>query len=245
MPETSIVEANRTDIQTETASILDVISRAARDQSVDVGKLERLLAIQQALLSDQRRTSFYAALARLQSSMPQISKAGAIVDRDGAVRNRYATLEDIDVAIRPMCAVEGFSFSFDSRQLDRGIEYSCALHHRDGHTETKTIVLPLDAGAGRNSVQAVGSTTSYARRYLLGMHLHLVTRDEDDDGQGGGGAVSAEQASALRRELAAAGGSEERFLRWLGADSFESIPEARYQQAMKFIAEKQRQRGAK
>jgi hypothetical protein len=233
-----------TDIQRESTAILDAIARAASDPAVDVEKFERLLAIQERLMADRRRTSYMAALARLQAKLPQITKAGTITDRDGGLRNRYAKIEDIDTAIRPICAEEGFSFAFDSQPKPPGIEYSCAMAHRDGHTETKTLVLPIDQGAGRNAVQSVGSTTSYARRYLLGMHLNLVTREEDDGGNASGAApVTAEQAAHLRAELAKVGGNEARFLNWLAAPSFEEIRSANYDRAVKFIDEKRRQKG--
>lgn len=226
-------------IQHEAASILDVIARAAKDPTVDVAKLERLLAIQERLLVDQRRTSYMAALARLQARLPQIAKSGTITGREGEVRNRYAKIEDVDVAIRPLCAEEGFSFSFDSKPTQGGTEYSCAMHHRDGHSELKTLVLPLDSGAGRNAVQSAGSSLSYARRYLLSMHLHLITREEDDDGTGSSRApVTAEQAASLKADLAKANGNEARFLNWLASPSFEEIPAANFERARRFIAEK-------
>jgi hypothetical protein len=234
----AIVVGSPSEIQRE-STILDVISRAARDPNVDVDKLERLLAIQERLLTDQRRTAYMAALARLQARLPQIEKSGRITDREGQLRNKYAKIEDVDVAIRPLCAEEGFSFSFDSKAIPGGAEYSCAMHHRDGHTEIKTLVLPLDSGAGRNAAQSAGSSLSYAKRYLLGMHLHLVTRDEDDDANGIGRApITAEQAAQLRAALAQAGGNEARFLNWLAVPSFEEIPQANYDRAVRFIAEK-------
>jgi hypothetical protein len=241
MSESSMVEVKPSEIQREAASILDVIARASRDPTVDVDKLERLLAIQERLLAEQRRTSYYAALARLQARLPQIAKAGNILDRDGNLRNKYAKIEDVDVAIRPLCAEEGFSFSFDSKAVPGGAEYSCAMQHRDGHTEVKTLVLPLDTGAGRNNVQSAGSSLSYARRYLLSMHLNIVTRDEDDDGNATSRApITAEQAAHLRAELAKAGGNEARFLNWLAVPSFEDVPAANYERAIRFIAEKQK-----
>ena len=230
-----------TAIERESASVLDVIARAAKDPAVNVDKLERLLAIQERLLADQRQQSYKAALARLQAKLPQISKAGVITDRDGAVRNRYARIEDIDVAIRPICAEEGFSFSFDSRPVASGISFQCTMHHRDGHSETKELVLPVDQGAGRNTVQSVGSTTSYARRYLLGMHLNLVTRDEDDDGNGGSAPATPAQIEELKERLASVQGSEDRFLRWLAVGSWDEITVEQYGRALKFIAEKKRQ----
>jgi len=228
----------------EPATIIDAIARAAADPSVDVNKLERLLAIQQQIMADQRRTSFMAALARLQEKMPQIAKSGVITDRDGRERNKFAKIEDIDRVIRPMCAAEGFSFSFDSKPAGKDIEYTCTMSHRDGHSETKALALPVDAGAGRNAVQSIGSTTSYARRYLLGMHLNLVTRDEDDDGNAQGSEpITAEQAAHLRTELAAVGGNEARFLNWLATESFETVRAANYQRALRSIDEKRRQKG--
>jgi hypothetical protein len=224
------------------SSVLDVIARAARDPSVDVAKLERLLSIQERLITDQRRTAFMAAMARLQAKLPQIAKSGTICDRDGNVRNRFARIEDIDRAVRPLLAEEGFSLSYDSKPGARDTEYSCTVAHRDGHAETKAIVLPRDDGQGRNAVQSSGSTISYARRYLLGMHLNLITCDEDDDGQGEVTLVTAEQAEQLRRELKEVGGSEARFLAWLGVDALESVPLPRFAGALKFIDEKRRQK---
>jgi len=114
------------------------------------------------------------------------------------------------------------------------------MQHRDGHMETKTVTLPVDSGAGRNAVQSAGSTISYAKRYLLGMHLHLVTRDEDDDGNGRA-PITAEQATELRATLAEVGGNEEKFLRYVGVDSFEAIPADKLARSRALIAEKKRQ----
>jgi hypothetical protein len=227
----------------QTSTIIETIARIAADPAVDAEKLERLLAIQERLIADQRRTAFMAALARLQEKIPQIAKSGVISDRDGNERNKFAKIEDIDRVVRPMCAEEGFSFSFDSQPSSSGIQYSCSMAHRDGHSETKTLTLPVDAGAGRNAVQSIGSTTSYARRYLLGMHLNLITRDEDDDGNAHGAEpVTPEQAAHLRAECAKVGGNEARFLNWLAAPSFEEIRAANYSRAVKFLEEKGRQK---
>ncbi len=233
-----------TDIQREASSTLAAIVRAASDPATDVSKLERLLALHERLLTDQRRTSYMAAMARLQAKLPQISKTAAITNRDGEVRNRYAKLEDIDVVVRPLCAEEGFSFSFDSEAGgSAGSKYICTMSHRDGHAETKTLFLPIDSGGtGRGAVQNAGSSLSYARRYLLSMHLNIITRDEDNDGNGAPALVTAEQAEQLRRELAEVGGSEARFLVWLGVSALEDVPAARFGPALKFIDEKRRQK---
>lgn len=236
--------AQPVDIEREASSILDVIARAARDPAINVDKLERLLAIQQTILVDQRRTSYMAAMARLQQRLPQVTKAGRISDRDGSLRNRFAKLEDIDTVVRPMLAEEGFSFSYDSKPLAKDTEYSLTISHRDGHSETKTIVLPRDDGQGRNAVQSSGSTISYARRYLLSMALNLVTRDEDNDGNGAPGPITAEQVAALSTLLAETGANEARFLHWLSVKTLAEIPSSHYARAVKSLEEKRRQRTA-
>ena len=240
---TELVMPERAPLQTGAVSILDVVARAASDPHVDVAKMERLLAMAAQERADQRRTSYMAALARLQAALPQITKSGTIQDRDGNVRHKFAKIEDIDVVIRPLCAEEGFSFSFDSKPSPSGIAYECAMHHRDGHMEVKSLVLPVDTGGGRSAAQSVGSTTSYARRYLLGMHLNLVTRDEDNDGAGASEPITASQRAQLRGELAAVGGNEARFLNWLAVESFDAIPVSNFARALRFIEEKKRQGG--
>jgi hypothetical protein len=237
----AITVAHASDLQREAGSILDVIARAAADPTVNVDKLERLLAIQQTILADQRRTAFMAAKARLQAVLPQVTKHGTISDSHGNARNHFAKIEDIDAAIRPLYTAEGFSFDVDSKATQGGATYTCKMSHAEGHSETKELFLPLDTGAGRNNVQSAGSTLSYARRYLIMMHLNLVTRDEDNDGNGAPQPITAAQCAELRSGLAAVGGSEARFLNWLAVASFEEIPAANFARACKFIEEKRRQ----
>lgn len=237
-------------VESEASVMLSGIMRAVKDPEVSVDKLERMFALAERMQTDQRRTAFMAALARLQDVLPQIAKSGVILGKDGSARSRFAKIEDIDNQIRPLCSAEGFSFSFDSRTLMNAngvavsIEYVGTLHHREGHSETKTLNLPVDNHPSRNAVQSIGSTTSYARRYLLGMHLNLVTRDEDDDGSNGGNEpITAAQVTELRKGLEEAGGDPARFLKWLGVEKVEDVRLCQFGRATKFIDEKKRQKG--
>ena len=61
------------------------------------------------------------------------------------------------------------------------------LMHRDGHREETTMLLPVDIGKGRNAVQAVGSSTTYGKRYVMCALLNITTGEmQDDDGHGAG-----------------------------------------------------------
>lgn len=228
--------------------LLETIMRAAKDESVSVDKLERLFELHQKMVADQARTAFKAALARLQESLPRITKQGHAIVKDkqtGAlVRDTpYARYEDIDAAVRPLCSAEGFAFTFDSKTVQGATTFSCTMSHREGHSETLSLNLPSDTSGNKNPIQGMGSAVSYARRYLLSMHLNLITVDEDDDGAGGSGPVTHEQAVAIREHLEAAGGDAKRFLRFMGAESFEAILARDYTRAMAFIDEKKRSSG--
>lgn len=233
----------------EAGHVLEAIVRAAADPTIDVGKLERLLGLQQTILSDQRRASFMAAMARVQEKMPRVTKTGVITDRDGNIRSRFAPLQDIDQVIRPLLQEEGFAFSFNSESSDaKTFQFSATLAHRDGHTETRHLPLPLDASQYRSPVQNVGSSLSYARRQLIKMFFNIIEINEDDDGLGGPqGYVTQVQADDIRSRLAEVKGDEAKFLRLLKAAKFEFIPAGEYERALNFIADKKRanERGAK
>lgn len=223
-------------VEGEASSLLSVIARAAQDPTVDPAKMRELLQLQRDVMADHARAAYRAALARLQAELGDvtITKGGL----NAHTKTRYAKLEDIDRQVRPVCARHGFAFTFDSTPGPNGITYTCEMSHDGGHAETRTLTLPVDAGAGRNAVQAVGSTTSYARRYLLGMHLNLVARDEDDDGNGGPHFITAAQAADLRAKLAEVKGDEARFLRHFRAETFEGISERSLGEALRMIADK-------
>jgi hypothetical protein len=57
--------------------------------------------------------------------------------------------------------------------------------HSAGHREETTLLLPVDTGPGRSTVQAVGSSVTYGKRYVMCALLNITTGDApDDDGQG-------------------------------------------------------------
>jgi ERF superfamily len=229
-------------IEHQGRSMLEIISRAAADPTVDVGKLERLLEIQKTIMTDQRKQAFIAAKARIMAKMPRIEKTARIVVK-GVERSRYAKLEDIDTAIRPLLDDEGFDLSFDSKSTDARIfVFTCTLSHRDGHSVTNSLTLPIDASDYRSAVQNVGSSTSYARRQLVKMHFNLIERDEDDDGLGGPqGFITQAQADDVRSKLAEVAGDERKFLRlFTGATRFEEISARDLERAYTFVEDKRR-----
>ncbi|MNJ42682.1 ERF superfamily protein [compost metagenome] len=99
----------------------------------------------------------------------------------------YATLDDINVTLKPIMQAHGFAISFKVQHTGEGVSVTGILMHRDGHREETTMLLPVDIGKGRNAVQAVGSSTTYGKRYVMCALLNITTGEmQDDDGHAAG-----------------------------------------------------------
>lgn len=178
--------AETREVATYSASLIDVIAQAARDPNVDIDKMERLIAMQERVRGREAETEYYAALAALQPNLPIIDERGGIKDRAGNIQSTYALWEDVNEAIRPVLAEHGFSLTFRVARADGEIIVTGVLAHRGGHREDTTITLPTDTSGSKNAVQAVGSSTSYGKRYTAFALLNITSTGEDDDGNKAG-----------------------------------------------------------
>jgi hypothetical protein len=182
----------------DAAGILAVIERAAMNPQIDVEKMERLLAMQERILERNAKAAFTAALAEMQPLLPTIDQNGAIKNNAGTVQSTYAEWEDINDAIRPLLHDHGFALSFKPGMATDGkVTMTGVLRHRDGFEEEATVTLPHDSSGSKNSVQAVGSSLSYGKRYAAIALLNITSRaprDRDDDGQRSNLSAAAEKA---------------------------------------------------
>lgn len=165
----------------ESATILQVIQRAAADPQCDIEKMERLMAMHERMQARNAEAEFNASMAAMQSEMPSIAERGQIKVQ-GQVRSNYATFEDINDIVKPIMQQFGFAVSFRVETVQAGMSVTGILMHRAGHREQTTMLLPLDTSGSKNAVQALGSSVSYGKRYVLGALLNITTRGEDDDG---------------------------------------------------------------
>lgn len=223
------------------SDLLSAIATAVADPRMDVDKMAKLLDMHERITKDQQRVAFAAALSRLQARLPQIRKDGRIVVK-GVERSRYAKLEDIDLVIRPLLDEEGFAFSFDSKSTDaKMFDLSCTLSHREGHSVTKSLLLPMDRSDFRSDVQSIGSTVSYGKRQLIKMHLNLIERDEDDDGHGGSGPISDDQVKDIETLLSDTKADRAKFLELIaGVGKIADIPARDYKRVINALNTKKR-----
>jgi hypothetical protein len=166
----------------EAAAFIQVIERAASNKDVDVAKLEKLLDMQERILAKNAEMAFNSAMAEMQAELPIITERGEIRVA-GTLRSRYAKFEDINEEVKPVLKQHGFAMTFKVN-TDTVCKVTGILVHRAGHREQTEIVLPYDISGSKNNVQAIGSSVSYGKRYVMEALLNLTSRGQDDDGKG-------------------------------------------------------------
>ncbi|TPG51373.1 ERF family protein [Rhodanobacter glycinis] len=219
--------------------MLSMIERAARDPSVDMDKMERLVQMKVAEDKRQAQASFDAAMADLQPELPTIGERGKAVVQ-GQTRYTFALWEDINAAIKPVLMKHGFALTFRTSFAD-GITVTGVLSHRAGHREETSITLPSDSSGSKNAVQAVASSVSYGKRYTAGALLNLTSHGEDDDAyRAAVETISEEQEILINDMLEATGSDKAKFLKWLKVERVIDIPAKSFDSVMVTLKAKER-----
>jgi hypothetical protein len=167
--------------------LLQAIERAASNPTTDMDKMERLFRMHQEIAATQAKAAWNVAMARAQANIEPVLKNAV----NTHTKSRYAKLDAINKMAVPLYTAEGLSISFDNEECPTpGFIRTIALvAHAAGHTQKYHIDLPPDevgskGNANKTAVQAIGSTSSYACRYLVCRIFNVATTD-DDDGNGG------------------------------------------------------------
>lgn len=173
--------------------MVSMIERIAMDPNADIAKLERMLDMKERHEAQQAKAEADLAFARASAEFPEIPLNG----KNNHTGQPYALLKDIIKYTRPVLAKYGFSLSFSTEVTERDVIVTAELAHQGGHSRKNSLPLPRDTGAGRNAVQAVGSTQTYGQRYTAQAILGLsLGEDTEDDGRSAG----AEQKAAPPRD---------------------------------------------
>lgn len=246
--------------EAEAAAFIALIERAARDKDIDVGKMQALLAMKKEILTEQRIAAFNRDFMQARMEMPRIKKDGSVeypVDKtkpDGPKKKAFdfAKYETIDKELRPIEIKHGFSRSFttETRAAGGGIIVHCTLLHKDGHSKTASIPVPLDNSGGKNDLQGYGSSFSYGKRYTTTMIWDIVTEGEDDDGNAAfaGAPIDDAQFAALQAVIDAHGIDTAKFCAHMKVESLRAITNKQYPKAMadlKAAAAKRKEAAAK
>lgn len=235
--------------QSEGAALLSMIERMARDPSVDPDRIERFMVMAREARAEQARVAFNAAMSACQAELPRVLR-DARNTHSGAA---YARLESIAKATAPIIARHGFSLSFGTEPspIQGNLRVACTCAHEAGHERAYHLDLPPDTAgaqgkANKTPIQGIGSTITYARRYLVlqVFNIALTNDPHDTDGAPDGGeddgAISDEQYEKLRALIAEHGIKIDQFIRFFRIESVPDLPAARFDEAVRMIKQRAR-----
>ena len=221
--------------------MVSFIERAATDPNVDIDKLQKLIELKNSEEARTAKSLYNQSMAACQAEMPEIQELGQA--HNGI---RYAKYEDIVKAVKPLLKEHGFSFQAKTDFKDKQLVATGIVSHASGHSEETTIQLPFDTGGAKNGVQAIGSSISYAKRYLFCMLFNITTGGEDDDGCAAGiEVISDDQARSIKERLKQTGSDVKKFLAVLGINSVDEMPASLYAKADNALTRKEKENVSK
>lgn len=128
------------------------------------------------------------SLAKIAPALLAVQAAVKAVPKDGFnphFKNKFATLDAILEAVRPLLVANGLSLVQGGATPHTGedgkvtaLVVETMLVHSSGEWISNGVVMPL----AKQDPQGAGGAVTYGRRYSLSLLLALAT-DDDDDGQ--------------------------------------------------------------
>jgi len=163
-------------ISTEASQYQKMIEIAiTSDAGID--KLEKVMALQERWEAKEAKKSFIQAMASFQAQCPTI-----IAKKQGH-NYKYAPMCDVVKQVGQLIADNGLSYRFEQESNNDEIAITCVVSHADGHSERLRLSAAADKSGSKNSVQAIGSTITYLKRYSFLGSFGIATADEDVDGR--------------------------------------------------------------
>lgn len=224
-------------VANETAAIMSMIERMATDASISIERVEQTFAFYQRVQADRAKQAFLAAFADLQSELPTVARKGK-----GHNDKAYARFEDFIEAVRPILTKHGFSLRHDIQQPDHTrVLVTAILGHRDGHSESTALNLPLDVSGNKPPVHAMASSVSYGKRYTGFAITGMASEGEDDDGKAAsaGATITEEQRDELVKLMDAKDFDMDRvagFCKHFKVPTIDDLPVAKFEAAKSAIA---------
>lgn len=224
---------------------MEMVGRAL-EMGVSADILKQMMDLRDREEARNARLAFTKAVAAAKAELRPIIKT-RVVDYQpqgkDRVHYRHEDLAGIDEQITPVLTTHGLSYRYEADNgVDRPITITCILEHVDGHSTRTPLSGPADSGAGKNSLQAIASTTTYLQRYTLKLALGLSV-SHDDDGKAAGdadkqaGAISEEQMVKLRAEIERAGADTQRFCEIFDIGGLTELPAKDFAEAMQKLGE--------
>ena len=142
--------------------------------------MEKLMALHERWEAMQARKSFDDAMASLRQNMPTVVKSQQADFGNGGASYKFEDLSAVTEALSPIMASVGLSFRWRTNSTPTGVEVTCIVSHRDGHSEETTLASGFDTSGKKNPIQALGSAVTYLQRYTLKAAVGVAAAKDDD-----------------------------------------------------------------
>lgn len=151
-----------------------LISQAI-NKGVDVATMEKLLAMRRELNAEKAKAAYDTAMADFQAECPTIEK------KTQGYNYKYADLTTIIEQVKDLLARHGFSYTFDTDEVDNAIIVYCKVKHIAGHMEISKAQIKRETTTKMNASQQSGAAMTYGKRYAFVNAFGILTGDEDTD----------------------------------------------------------------
>lgn len=220
----------------DSTAMMVMIERAVRDPSVDVEKMERLMAMQERVMERQSIIDFNNAMAESQSEMSPI----ATNKKNDQTHSRYADLDAISKAIKPIYTRHGLVMSFgsDVSPMEGHYRITCCVSHIGGYSKDYHADIPSDLTGLKNTpnktkVHAFGSTMTYGRRYLTMLIFDIqIGIDTDGNVPQTPQIITSDEMANLYNLLEDSHSDQAAFLAYYKVEKIEVFPCGNYRQAV-------------
>ncbi len=225
-------------------NVLAIIERAAKDPSVDVDKMERLLGMAERMQDRQSERDYSSALSMLQKECQNVI---ATKEVDG--KFRYAPFLDVWNSVRPAVERNHFTIQWSQEHQGDKVKVTLTLQHLSGHKRDFTYGMRIGSNApgtpaGSQAPVLDSITESRAKRRLLMDALNIVVDAVSSAEDAGDGTLASDkETDALFKRLVAIGGdqsSQQRFLALAGVDNWSQITKATLPILERLMTEKER-----
>ncbi|WP_142417227.1 ERF family protein [Bartonella massiliensis] len=218
------LEKQTNDSKNQTTAMDRILNRAL-ENDVDMDRLERLIALREKEIERQNYQNFVFDLSTMQTEYQKIQK-NAI---NTHTKSTYATLDQYIDAVKDTLAKYHFAlFSRVKSQTATNIAIEITLSHPSGNQISTEGTFPIDGQGSKNNIQSVGSTITYARRYLLGMLLNVTSDEDDTDGNTLIAGVTSEQMNEIKELIEQTQAKESDILSFIGV---KNLTQMSYKQA--------------
>jgi len=161
-----------------------LILQQAVDKGASVEQLTVLMGLAERWEVNQDKKRFREAMTTFSKSQPKIDKNQHVkfTTQKGVTEYDHATLDNVTEQIVAGLSAVGVTHAFRITQQGT-ISVTCVLS-LGVYSEDTTLTAAADESGGKNSIQAVISTTTYLRRHTLLAATGTATGMSDDDGTG-------------------------------------------------------------